>query len=255
MGGFMHGQGGPSHGGSGHGGHAAHGGAGHALGQIGTHGAGGHNAGGGKAGSHSAGHSVRPASSHSTSPSGSSHGQGQHSQAHTEDVRQALAGTTKVSPKVTEVPSLYLKILDVLSPTKLSFFLFLFGAIGTVSLKFLPGFLSLAPALIIGWVLANLFFNILGTVLSKLGSSTNFKKESLIGSIGSLTLSIQDGSVGEVLLDTHNSRYSSAARTRNKDQSIKKLAKVIVVDIQDGIFIVEPFDEQTFSVNPSFNKE
>ncbi len=78
----------------------------------------------------------------------------------------------------------------------------------------------------------------------RIGTSTNFTKESQIGALGQLTLSIDDGGLGEVMLTSKGSRYSGPARPYLKGQSIKKLAQVIVVDIKDGIFIVEPFEEE-----------
>ncbi|MBX9690634.1 MAG: hypothetical protein K2X27_28220, partial [Candidatus Obscuribacterales bacterium] len=142
-----------------------------------------------------------------------------------------------------ELPPLYLKILELLSPTKLACFLFLFGALGTLCLKFLPGYLSAIPALVLGWILANLFFKMLGAMFSRMDSSSNFSKESLIGAQGELTLSIQDGGLGEVLIQTGTSRYPATAKAAKPEQNIKKLTKVIVVDIKDGIFLVEPFED------------
>jgi membrane protein implicated in regulation of membrane protease activity len=136
-----------------------------------------------------------------------------------------------------------LKAIEVFSPTKLAFFSFLFGAIGFISLQFLPGYLSFAPAAIGGWVLANWFFGLMSNMMARMYSSTNFKKESLVGCTGQVTVSIEEGGIGEVLITTGNSRYTSAARAKGDQQTIKKLAKVIVVDIKDGIFLIEPFDD------------
>ena len=129
------------------------------------------------------------------------------------------------------------------------FFLFLFGFIGYFTQSILPGYLSLAPAVILGWICANAFFNILGTFLLRIGTSTNFTKQSQIGAIGELTLSIDDGGLGEVMISSKGSRYSSPARPYRKGQTINKLAKVVIVDIKDGIFLVEPFEEE--EVDPS----
>ncbi len=84
----------------------------------------------------------------------------------------------------------------------------------------------------------------------RIGTSTNFTKESQIGALGQLTLSIDNGGLGEVMIASHGSRYSGPARPYEKGQTIKKLAKVVVVDIKDGIFIVEPFGDE--DIEPAF---
>lgn len=210
-----------NHGGSGHTNHAGdHGGSGHSETQQGT----GH-AGGRASGQISHVHCDR-------------------AEGHVEHAN-AISQTTTVSSSPSRTTGFYLKAVELLSPTKLSLFLFLFGAIGVVCLKFLPVYLSLLPAAIGGWVLANWFFHFMGRTVARMDSSTNFRKESLIGSIGELTLSVQDGSLGEVVVSTGTSRYTAPARARKAEQSIKKLTKVIIVDIKDGIFLVEPFEESS----------
>ncbi len=265
-----------SHGGSGHGGHGAgghasgghagggHAGAGHAGGGHGSTGHGGAHLPHGT-GAHSGGHAAanHGGAAHSGAARGPGHSAGQHSSTHSarvssgsgNEVQDLLAQSTTIIQKKTEVPALYLKILDVLSPTKWSFFLFIFGAIGIISLRFLPATLSLVPATLGAWVLANLFFGIMSTILSKMNSSTNFRKEQLIGSLGELTLSIEDGGMGEVLINTGNSRLSNAAKAFKPGTTIKKLTKVIIVDYKDSIFYVEPFDDQNFTVDADSFKE
>ncbi|MBX9720990.1 MAG: hypothetical protein K2X81_06335 [Candidatus Obscuribacterales bacterium] len=260
--GSFHSHGGSGHGGTHGGGHAGagHASAGHAASSSGHSGA---HAGHG-AGSHAAGHGV---ASHGIAHGGGARGPG-HSSAHhsstnaaqqgngsNNEVQNLLSQSTTIVQKKTEVPALYLKILDVLSPTKWSFFLFTFGAIGIISMRFLPAALSLLPATIGAWVLANLFFGIMSTVLSKMNSSTNFRKEQLIGSLGELTLSIEEGGMGEVLINTGNSRLSNAAKAFKPGTTIKKLTKVIIVDYKDSIFYVEPFDDQNFTVDADSFKE
>lgn len=209
----------------------------------------------GHSASHSGGHQTHSAGTHSAKASqassestsqqaGSNHGQHSHQHLHDQSTEQKQAlSITQAGTRVQQVPSLYLRILDILSPTKLAFFAFFFGASGFVCVKFLPGYLSMIPAFLVAFVFANLFFNLMSNFLSRLYSSTNFKKEALIGSQGQLTVSIEAGSVGEVLVRTGNSRYTSRAKAEKPEQTINKLAKVIVIDIKDDIFIVEPFDD------------
>lgn len=112
-----------------------------------------------------------------------------------------------------------------------------------IFMRFIPGYLSMIPAVLVACLLANLFFTMLGSIFARLNSSTNFKKEYLIGSTGELSVSIEAAGVGEVVISTGNSRYTSRAKAADTQETIKKLAKVIVVDIKDDIFIVEPFND------------
>ena len=246
----------------GHGASGGHGGAGRST-TGGGHATGGHSSGssGHAAGGHSPGQSGAPAHDmgHSGSHGGSSgHSGGQASHGSNaghsggQSTSESANSAQEIAPVLTQsVPGgtrsrdssdLFLQILDIFNPTKLALFTFLFGAIGVVSIKFI-GVISLAPALILGWVLANVFFNLMGSILMRMHSSTNFSKQSLVGAIGELSISIPPGSTGEVVIATGSSRYSSAAKSSDPNQTIKKLAKVIIVDIKDGMFFVEPFDD------------
>lgn len=272
MGGFHTHQGG-GHAGHGHSGHLGHSGshgahsahighghsgthsAGHAsgAGHSGAHGSSAHGAGHGAAhsGTHGPaggahGSSGRAAHSHGHGTAGQSqsgtHGAGAHGSDLEEVQALSVSQTSRVARRA-EISTAYLKVLDILNPTKLAFFAVMFGAVGFISIKLLPGYLSLIPAILVGGLFANLFFNLMGMFVSRLHSSTNFKKESLIGAIGELSLSIESGGIGEVVVRTGNSRYNFPAKPAIAEQSIKKLAKVIVVDIKDGMFYVEPFED------------
>lgn len=246
--------GGSQHSGSGHAGLKS-GPPPHASGSHGAHNSSGH-------GTHSASHHQSGPSSHSgaraklsihssDSPSHDAkptHGLDKQNLAdqNSKNLSVSQAGRSYSSPQVSP---LYLKILDLLSPTKLACFAFLFGAIGFLSAKILPGYLSLVPAVFLSWFLSRLMFEFMGAFLSSMYSSTNFRKESLVGALGELTVSIEKGSIGEVLVSTGNSRYTSRAKCLGQDETIKKLTRVIVIDIKDDIFIVEPFEDSLMSVD------
>lgn len=142
--------------------------------------------------------------------------------------------------------SWYFKLLGLFSPTKLTIFLFFFGAAGVVTLHFFPllGHLTLISSAIIGHFLSRLLLDSLGRFVSGLHSSTNFKQDSLIGSAADLILSIEPGTTGEIIVKTRGSRHSAPARAKNPEQSIKNLSKVIIADYKDGVFLVEPLPEE-----------
>ncbi len=137
---------------------------------------------------------------------------------------------------------LYFKVLGVLSPTKLTIFLFFFGATGIVIMQFFPmlGQFSLIPSAIIGYLIGQLLLNSLSKMVSGLHSSTNFKQESLIGSVGDLILSIEPGSLGEIVISTKGARHHAPARAKDPNLAIKQFSKVIICDHKDGVFLIEP---------------
>ncbi|MBX9690633.1 MAG: hypothetical protein K2X27_28215 [Candidatus Obscuribacterales bacterium] len=147
------------------------------------------------------------------------------------------------SPELSE--TWYFKTISFLSPTKISLYLFFIGAIGVTTLTLLPalGYFSLIPALIVGYAIGRAILNVFGLFVSKLNASTNFKQESLVGSVGDLILSIDPGQIGEVVVSTRGSRHSAPARARKSDLTIKRNSKVIICDFQDGVFLVEPVEE------------
>lgn len=139
----------------------------------------------------------------------------------------------------------YFKVISLLSPTKLSVYLFFIGAIGILSLHFFPvlGYISLAPSVVLGVGFGRILLNVLGKFASSLHSSTNFKQDSLVGSVGELILSIEPGKIGEVVISTSGSRHSAPAKSKDPAKSIKGRSKVIICDHQDGVFLVEAVTE------------
>lgn len=140
----------------------------------------------------------------------------------------------------------YFKALSLLSPTKLSVYLFFIGSIGVLTLHLFPflGSMSLIPAVVLGLGFGRILLNVLGKFASSLHSSTNFKQDSLIGSVGELILSIEPGKIGEVVISTKGSRHNARAKSKDPGKSIKSLSKVIICDVQDGVFLVEPETEE-----------
>lgn len=142
-----------------------------------------------------------------------------------------------------DLPQLFVTLMTYLSPLRIAFLLFLFGSFGLLFSKFISESLSLVPALVVAWFLTKAYFVLSSKFMSRMYSSINFRKEDLIGAQGQLTVSIEAGSTGEVLVSSPGiGRYSSAARAKESGQSIKKLARVIVVDLKNDILIVEPFE-------------
>lgn len=160
-------------------------------------------------------------------------------------IQEATAAGT-VNKTRTHSLNWYFKALSLFSPTKLAIFLFFFGAVGVVILQFVPliGHLSLLPAVIVGYGLAKILLNLLSKFVSGLHSSTNFKQESLVGTVGELILSIEPGKTGEIMVSTRGARYNAPARAKNPDEAIKSLSKVIICDHAEGVFLVEALKDE-----------
>ena len=158
---------------------------------------------------------------------------------------QNFQGSSHASSKPEQF---YFSILSLLSPTKVALFLFFAGAIGVLTIHSFPwlGNFSLIPAAVLGYFLARIVLNALNYFVSKMDSSTNFKKESLIGTTGQLVLSIEAGKTGEISVANKGGRHNAPARAAKEDQEIKNLSKVIVVDCRDGIFYVEPVEDDAY---------
>lgn len=172
-------------------------------------------------------------------------GSSQHNAHAARAIQEATAAGT-VSKSRTHSLNWYFKALSLFSPTKLAIFLFFFGATGVSILQFLPGLghITLIPAIIIGWALGKVLLNLLSKFVSGLHSSTNFKQESLVGTVGELILSIEPGKTGEILVSTRGARHNAPARAKDPNMAIKNLSKVIICDQANGVFLVEPLKDE-----------
>jgi len=156
-------------------------------------------------------------------------------------VKDATSGAIANNKHNNRGLHIYLKLVGFFSPIKLSLLFFFTGVVGVMTLLLFPGLgnWSLLPAGVLGYVISKLLLNVLSMAVTKLHTSTNFKQESLIGTVGVLTLSIKPGSLGEVLIPTRGSRHSAPARALDPNASIANNDKVIVSDFREGIFYVE----------------
>ncbi len=139
----------------------------------------------------------------------------------------------------------YFKALGILSPTKLAMFLFFFGATGVMTIQLAPtlGLLTIIPSAMAGWLISKIILAVMGNFVSRLHSSTNFRQDSLVGTEAKLNLSIEPGTLGEITFTTKGGRYNGPARAKNKELAISNLRKVIICDIENGVYVVEPVED------------
>lgn len=248
-----HGGGHGHHGVHDHGGH--HGGHGHSSGVHHSHGhAGSH---GGSHGHMTGGHHTVNAGSHGSAQHGpAAHGhdashQGHDSGHHDDSMKSSkaeLATTfTRKAPKSDASSSFFFLMMRFLNPMRIALILFLFGLTGFLTVKAMPilGPLSLVPAALIGVFASNVVLALLGKLVSKLERSQSYRKEDAIGTVGHLTVPIMENGTGEVVFVCGGSKTAAPARAFETGTPISKLSKVIISDIRDGVYFVEPWDEES----------
>lgn len=173
-------------------------------------------------------------------------GESGHTQAGKAALMQEATAAGTISKRKTHSLNWYFKALSLFSPTKLAIFLFFFGAVGVSIMQVVPGLghITLIPSVLLGYVLGKVLLNLLSKFVSSLHSSTNFKQESLVGTVGELIISIEPGKTGEIVISTRGARHNAPARAKDPEQSIEKLSKVIVCDHVNGVFFVEPLKDE-----------
>lgn len=93
---------------------------------------------------------------------------------------------------------------------------------------------GLAGAAVISWFLIN--------VLRKNSEELNPKDWDQVGMIGRVTSSIRSSGYGEIVYEQHGVRHVSAARAEG-DAQIPRNTEVVILRVERGVAIVEPFDD------------
>jgi hypothetical protein len=176
----------------------------------------------------------------------------------TADARQVVAaGRTNLAHVRTATShsrsrrfNLGLLILKLCSPTTVAMFGFSFGFAGMLMLKFVPalGTLSLLPATISGVIGYKVMCYLTNAVAEKLYANASYKTEQIIGHIGEITVPISAGRTGEIIYLAGKVRSTAPARGKTPDTACPTSSRVMITDVEDGVFIVEPYlDEALLS--------
>ncbi|MBI1269073.1 hypothetical protein GC174_01430 [bacterium] len=144
-------------------------------------------------------------------------------------------------------------IIGLLSPTNLSLYFAGYGFGGHFALKLFPwiGIFSLIPALFLGWFFTKLFKMAIILMMRYFTSSSHLDNNNIVGHIGEVEASIKDGHTGLITYVIGNKLYNSAAQTSDPKVSIERGSKVLIVDTNEHILIVEPYRE--LSLEESFS--
>src|SRR5262249_46029692 len=122
---------------------------------------------------------------------------------------------------------------------------------GYVAMHYLPslGAISLLPATIFGVLGYNGMSTFTSQLAAKMHVSTSFREEHFIGSLAEVTVPIVPGRLGEIVYLAKGSRCTGPARTRNTESTIQRSKSVIIIDLIDGIFVVEPNEKPDGSIS------
>lgn len=140
---------------------------------------------------------------------------------------------------------LYFSAMGVLNPMALALFIFFFGASGLIVTRYSPGLgaTSGIPAGVAGLLMTMVIQNCLGWFASKLENSVVNLLDDAIGLVGEITVSIATGRTGEVMFVLNQGRRNYAAKALDPAAEIKRGAKVLIVDREEDLMFVQPFDE------------
>lgn len=141
--------------------------------------------------------------------------------------------------------NLYFTLLSIFSPMSISIFIGFFGVTGIAVRSALPwmGPLTLIPAILAGVVATNIMKAVLAWATRKLSASSLTSVQQAIGQIAEVNTPIKEGRLGEVSYVIGLTRFNSAARPAKEGCEIARGAKVIIVETEGSVVLVEPFSD------------
>ncbi len=86
--------------------------------------------------------------------------------------------------------------------------------------------------------------NLFALVTAKLNVSNTVKSSDAIGHVAEVSAPIADGGTGEVTYVIGQNRFNAAAKSINGSETIKKGSKVLIVEREGHLVMVEPYHEE-----------
>ncbi len=141
--------------------------------------------------------------------------------------------------------NLYFTLLSLFSPMSISVFIGFFGFTGLALRSFVPwmGWLTLVPAVLVGLAATNVMKYVIAWATSKLSASSLTSSQQAIGQIAEVNTPIKEGRLGEVSYIIGLTRFNAAARPAKVGSEIARGAKVIIVETDGPVVLVEPFSD------------
>lgn len=155
-----------------------------------------------------------------------------------------VAHGARVGPHIRST-GIFFAIAKIFSPLRIALILFLFGTFGIILSRLLPSFgifIAVVSALL-GLLVADRVLQLFGRLVRTMERSESYKKQDAIGLIGSLTVPIVEGGVGEITFVHGGSRTHGPARANVSTQSFDKASRVLISDFRDGVYLVESADD------------
>ena len=123
-------------------------------------------------------------------------------------------------------------------------FLAWFGGTGYLLTKHssLMGMSALLLSILGGLVGASIIFFLISKVLLKYEADVEYESSDLVGMLGRITSSIQEGGTGEIVYVQGGTRHSCGARSED-GAAVAKGTEVIVTRYEKGIAYVKPWEE------------
>lgn len=133
--------------------------------------------------------------------------------------------------------------LKLSSPSTITTFAFFFGLAGYLLAVYLPfmGLWSLPLAILGGVVGYNWTSQFTSMLVDRMHASTSFTGEQMIGRMAEVTVSIEGSKLGEVTYSAHGVRQTAPARAADATSKFKAGSQVMLADLKDGIYYVEPW--------------
>lgn len=156
----------------------------------------------------------------------------------TELTRTAQAGLTMPAKRINFV----LLLLKLLSPSTIASFMFFFGCAGIILLRLAPaiGPASLLPAVVAGVIGYRLLSSLTSMMTRRMHVSSSYTHEQVIGLQAEITVPIPAKGLGEVTYAASGIRDTAPARALQPQQTFRKGQRVLLSDVRDGVFYVEP---------------
>ncbi|PWT95203.1 MAG: hypothetical protein C5B53_11775 [Candidatus Melainabacteria bacterium] len=158
---------------------------------------------------------------------------------------QAKGQLVSHSPEQALISRIGFVVLGLLSPMGASIFLAFFGLVGLLVLRCLPilGPLSLVPAILASVFISSLFKLAMRWMMRHL-QGTSVRVNDLVGQVAEVNIPIRKGATGEITYVVNSQRQSSAAKAVKADLDLERGARVMIVDVQSPVLLVEPYTSQ-----------
>ena len=194
-------------------------------------------------------HTLGQTQGHAVAHAGHTHSDGQTGDSQSGDGHDNSTpsnDSAKTSIVTSTRPSFLMQVLSIFNPTSISVFTGFVGLSGLTLKTFLPflGIFSLIPAILVGIVSVSLMRNLFALVTAKLNVSNTVKSSDAIGHVAEVSAPIADGGTGEVTYVIGQNRFNAAAKSINGSETIKKGSKVLIVEREGHLVMVEPYHEE-----------